>query len=270
MNVRPPAVAGVFYPGHARALRDAVRGHLAAATPENLAPKAIIAPHAGYQYSGPVAGSVYAVIERMRGGVQRVVLVGPSHRVGFDGLALPTALAFASPLGDVPLDREGIDRVRALPQVSVLDRAHAHEHSLEVQLPFLQVALGAFSLVPLVTGEAAPFEVGEVIETLWGGPETLIVISSDLSHYHDYATASAIDAATSGAIEDLRHDDIADDQACGAVAIRGLLWAARRRGLRARTLDLRNSGDTTGPKDRVVGYGAYAFTADASSAAPSL
>ncbi|MEX2270557.1 MAG: AmmeMemoRadiSam system protein B [Vicinamibacterales bacterium] len=259
MNVRPAAVAGYFYPDNARELRAAVLEHVVRAKPDGPVPKALIAPHAGYQYSGPVAGSAYALIAPRRDVIERVVLIGPSHRVGFAGLALPDASAFATPLGDVALDRAAIDRIRPLPQVIVSNHAHRQEHSIEVHLPFLQETLGPFSLVPLLTGEAAPSEVGAVIDALWGGQDTLIVVSSDLSHYHDYATASRMDAATSAAIEALRDEDIADDHACGAVAIRGLLWAARRRGLAARTLDLRNSGDTAGSKDRVVGYGAYAF-----------
>ena len=261
MSVRAAAVAGHFYPDNARRLRAAVLEYVAGGRSQAPVPKALIAPHAGYQYSGPVAGSAYALIAPRRDAIQRVVLIGPSHRVPFTGLALPEASAFATPLGDVPVDRAAIDRIRTLPQVIISDHAHRQEHSLEVHLPFLQETLGSFSLVPLLTGDATPSEVGEVIEMLWGGSETLIIVSSDLSHYHDYATASRLDAATSTAIEALRDEDIADDHACGAVAIRGLLWAAKRRRLQARTLDLRNSGDTAGPKDRVVGYGAYAFHA---------
>jgi AmmeMemoRadiSam system protein B len=259
MSVRAAAVAGSFYPDNARQLRAAVLAYIARTNPSGPFPKALIAPHAGYQYSGPVAGSAYALIAPRRDVIERVVLIGPSHRVGFAGLALPDAAAFATPLGEVALDQAAIDRIRPLPQIMVSNQAHRQEHSLEVHLPFLQETLGPFLLVPLLTGEAVASEVGAVIDALWGGQETLIVVSSDLSHYHDYATASRMDAATSTAIEALRDEDIADDHACGAVAIRGLLWAARRRGLRARTLDLRNSGDTAGPKDRVVGYGAYAF-----------
>ena len=259
MSVRPAAVAGLFYPDNARQLRAAVIEYVASARPSGPVPKALIAPHAGYQYSGPVAGSAYALLAPRRDEIERVVLIGPSHRIGFAGLALPDASAFATPLGDVTLDGAAIDRIRTLPHVIVSNHAHRQEHSLEVHLPFLQEVLGPFSLVPLLTGDAAPSEVGGVIDALWGGRETLIVVSSDLSHYHDYNTALRMDAATSSAIEALRDDDIADDHACGAVAIRGLLWAARRRGLRARTVDLRNSGDTAGPKDRVVGYGTYAF-----------
>jgi AmmeMemoRadiSam system protein B len=257
MNVRPPAVAGLFYPGDARELRamvnECLRGHAVA----GATPKALIVPHAGYEYSGAVAGSAYALLEPARGTITRVVLLGPSHRVAFGGLAVSSAWQFSTPLGDVPVDQEAVALIRALPQVTVLDRAHAREHSLEVHLPFLQVVLGDFALVPLVVGAASPAEVAEVLELLWGGPETLIVASSDLSHFHDYATAQRLDQATSSAIAGLRYEDIGDDDACGRIPVSGLLRVARRLGLHARIVDLRNSGDAAGPRDHVVGYGAY-------------
>lgn len=258
-SVRPPAVAGMFYPDDPRELRAMLSEFLSAAAPAGAVPKAIIAPHAGYIYSGPVAASVYARLKPARGQIKRVVLLGPSHRVPFAGLALPSAARFATPLGEIAVDQEAAERIRTLPQVKVLDRAHADEHSLEVHLPFLQEVLGEFRLVPLVVGEASPQEVGEVLERLWGGPETLIVVSSDLSHYHDYATARRMDAATSEAIERLRYEDIGYDDACGRVPVSGLLYVARQRGLHGKTVDLRNSGDTAGPRHQVVGYGAYAF-----------
>ena len=206
---------------------------------------------------GPLRVVPTRVVELARGTITRVVLAGPSHRVAFKGLALPSVTHFSTALGEIPIDQEAVARIRALPQVTFADAVHASEHSLEVQLPFLQVALGYFTLVPLVAGEASPAEVAEVLEQLWGGPETLIVVSSDLSHYHDYVTARRMDAATSAAIEALRGEDIGEDDACGCVAVAGLLLAAQRLGLSARTLDVRNSGDTAGPRDRVVGYGAY-------------
>lgn len=257
-SIRSAALAGLFYPDDAAALRAAVRGLLAAAQ-AGPAPKALIAPHAGYVYSGPVAASVYARLTAARGRIHRVVLLGPAHRAAFDGLALSGAAAFATPLGEVPLDAVAAASLQALPQVRVLDAAHRAEHSLEVQLPFLQETLGDFTLVPLVVGDATPEEVSAVLDTLWGGEETLIVISSDLSHYHEYATARRRDAATTRAIEALRPQDIAREDACGRLPVGGLLLCARRRGLRVETLDLRNSGDTAGPRDRVVGYGAWAF-----------
>jgi AmmeMemoRadiSam system protein B len=256
-GTRPPAVAGSFYPADPKQLRTMVDGFLAAAQADGAAPKAIIAPHAGYIYSGPVAASVYARLKALRGRIARAVLLGPSHRIGFAGLALSSADYYETPLGRIPLDRHAEKLLAGLPQVRVFDGAHAREHSLEVHLPFLQETLGEFTLIPLVVGDAAPQAVGEVLERLWGGPETLIVISSDLSHYHDYATAQRLDRATSHAIESLRYEDIGYDAACGRNPVSGLLYVARKRGLHARTLDLRNSGDTAGPRDRVVGYGAY-------------
>jgi AmmeMemoRadiSam system protein B len=259
-RVRQPAVAGSFYPRDARALRAAVDRCLAPpAAATGPVPKAIIAPHAGYEYSGPVAGRAYALVQQGRGTITRVVLAGPSHRVPFEGLAVPAHTHFSTPLGEVPIDGEALTRILPLRQVHVMDEAHAREHSLEVHLPFLQMALGTFTLAPIVVGEATAAEVGEVFEKLWGGPETLIAVSSDLSHYHDYATAERLDERTSAAIEALREEAIRDEDACGAVPIRGLLWVARRRRLHASVVDLRSSGDTAGPRDHVVGYGAFAF-----------
>jgi hypothetical protein len=223
------------------------------------APKAVIAPHAGYIYSGPIAASAYARFASARDSIKRIVLIGPSHRVPFEGLATTSAETWATPLGAIPVDTAAIQQIRPLRQVSVLDEAHAYEHSLEVHLPFLQVVLADFRIVPLVVGYASDEEVAEVIEALWDGDETRFVISSDLSHYHDYATARGLDAATARAIESLKPQDIAEEQACGRMPVCGLLHAARRHGLRVRTVDLRNSGDTAGPRSEVVGYGAWAF-----------
>ena len=258
-NVRNPAVAGLFYPDDAQELHMLVSGYLAAVSTSGAVPKAIIAPHAGYIYSGPIAASAYARLKPGRGRIARVVLLGPAHRVGFNGLALSNADYFLTPLGRITIDREAVNKISHLPQVHVMDAAHAQEHSLEVHLPFLQEVLGEFSLVPLVVGDAEPGDVAEVLDLLWGGPETLIVISSDLSHYHDYKTAQKLDRATSQAIEQLRPEAINYDSACGRNPMNGLLQLARQRGLKATTIDLRNSGDTAGSKDRVVGYGAYVF-----------
>ncbi len=259
-TIRHPAVAGMFYPDDANALRRQIR-ELLASVPASAdpPPKALIAPHAGYIYSGPVAATVYARLQAARNGVRRVLLLGPSHRVGFRGIAVSGAAAFETPLGQIPVDLAGVRQALELPGVSFLEAAHAEEHSLEVHLPFLQEALEDFSLLPLVVGEASAEQVGPVLEALWGGPETLVVISSDLSHYHDYRTAQEMDSATSQAIEELRYADIGYDDACGRNPIAGLLWVAARKGLRGETLDLRNSGDTAGPRDHVVGYGAYVF-----------
>jgi MEMO1 family protein len=258
-QMRQAAVAGRFYPAARKDLEAMIRRFLAGSAPAGSAPKAIIVPHAGYEYSGPVAGSAYSLLQQARGKIRRVILLGTSHVPPFHGLATSGADAFETPLGPVPLDREAIRTILSLPQVRISDEAHAHEHSLEVQLPFLQETLGSFSLVPLAVSEATAREVEDVLALLWGGPETLIVISSDLSHYRDYETARRMDEATSRAIEALEPDRIAENQACGRNAINGLLTAARHYGLRARTVDLRNSGDTAGPRDQVVGYGAYVF-----------
>lgn len=257
---RTPAVAGMFYPAHAAELHAQVQSFLNQIhAPDEPPPKAMIVPHAGYIYSGPIAAVAYARLQAMRDRISRVILLGPSHRVGFRGIAVSGMDAFATPLGRVPVDHEAVEQVRQLPGVGFLEQAHAQEHSLEVHLPFLQEVLGDFKLVPLVVGDAHPPEVGAVLEALWGGPETLIVISSDLSHYHDYQTARAMDRETSNAIEKLRFEDIGYDQACGRNPVNGLLWVARRKGLQCETLDLRNSGDTAGTRDQVVGYGAYVF-----------
>jgi hypothetical protein len=266
---RPPAVAGTFYPGARNQLAAAVDGFLRdAATrhpPSRSVPKAIIAPHAGYVYSGAIAASVYALLAPARGSIERVVLLGPSHRVPVRGLATTSAASFLTPLGAVPIDRAGREAALRLPGVHVGDEAHAFEHSLEVHLPFLQQVLGEFSLVPFSVGDASPEVVAAVLEALWGGPETLIVVSTDLSHYEDYDTARALDAETARVIEAFDARGLGPESACGRVPVRGLLVAARHHGLEVETVDLRNSGDTAGPRDRVVGYGAWAFREPAAS-----
>jgi AmmeMemoRadiSam system protein B len=263
-SVRRPAVAGLFYPDDPEELTAAVDGYLAKARSASSRPqgpiKALIAPHAGYIYSGPVAASAYVRLAAQRRTVSRVVLLGPAHRVAIRGLAAPSQSAFATPLGVVEVDGETLRAlIRRFPQVREHSAAHAGEHSLEVHLPFLQRSLDSFDLVPLVVGHATSEDVAEVLDDVWDGPETLIVISSDLSHYHGYAVAQRLDRDTDGAILALDGDRIGDEQACGRIPIRGLLDVARRRGLGAERLDLRNSGDTAGPRDQVVGYGAWAL-----------
>lgn len=259
---RPPAVAGFFYPGDAGQLSRAVDGYLAEAGEAcgALPPKAIIVPHAGYVYSAPVAAPAFAALRSAAGRIRRVVMLGPAHRIAVRGVAAPRSTAFRTPLGDVPIDRAAIEAIAPLSQVELRDDAHRDEHCLEVQLPFLQKILGDFMLVPLLVGRATPGEIAEVLERLWGGPETLIAISSDLSHYHDYATAQRMDRRAAEAIESLDLGGLAEDQACGRLPILGLLTAARAHGLAVERLDLRNSGDTAGPRDRVVGYGAWKLT----------
>ncbi len=259
IETRPPAVAGVFYPAQRQELENMVREFLAREETPGSKPKALIVPHAGYAYSGSIAASAYSRLMGSRSTIKRVVLLGPAHRLGFSGLAASSADAFVTPLGEVPVDTASVRKALKLPQVQYLDAAHVQEHSLEVHLPFLQMILDDFQLVPFVVGDAEPDEVDQVLEILWGGPETLIVISSDLSHYHDYQTARSLDSATSAAIESMRHEDILYEHACGRNPVNGLLVAARKHGLQATAVDVRNSGDTAGAKDRVVGYGAYVF-----------
>ena len=268
--VRPAAVAGMFYPGNARALTEEVDELLGGAGP--LAPrvgfpKAIIVPHAGYIYSGGVAASAYDAVRPARGIVRRVVLLGPVHRVPVRGLATVSNAAFATPLGEVPIDRDALASLADLPQVLTSDPAHAMEHSLEVQLPFLQKALGqGFKLVPFAVGMANAAEVAQVIERLWGGPETLIVISTDLSHYHAYDEARRIDGETISRISSFA-TDLHHDEACGATPLNGMLSVAKKRGLSLKLLSACNSGDTAGGRDRVVGYSSFGLY---EAAEPSL
>lgn len=257
-HIRPPAVAGLFYSADGQQLAVEVSTMLADCHPPPLQPKALIAPHAGYVYSGPVAAQAYALLAPLRAIVRRVLLLGPVHRVPVRGLATSSTSYFRTPLGDIPIDRTAVQEACRLPQVAIYDPAHGAEHSLEVHLPFLQTALDHFNLVPFAVGMASASEVAEVLDLLWGGSETLIVVSSDLSHYQPYHEARAQDRHTA---DDILHLRLLSDheQACGATPINGLLEVARRRHLHPTLLDLRNSGDTAGDKSRVVGYGAFAF-----------
>lgn len=250
----------MFYPGDAATLVHDVQAMLAAASPSANAavPKAIIAPHAGFIYSGAIAASIYAGIAPARARIKRVVLLGPTHRVAIHGMALPGVDAFATPLGQIAIDAQNVKKLMALPFVGANAEAHRLEHSLEVQLPFLQTVIDEFTLTPLAVGRATAQQVAEVINLLWGGDETLIVVSSDLSHYLPYASAQATDYATAQAILALR-TDINHHQACGATPVTGLTLLAQQRGLKPALIDLRNSGDTAGDKARVVGYGSFAF-----------
>ncbi len=258
---RPPAVAGTFYPADARILSQDVRALLDAASTSPHHPKALIVPHAGYMYSGAIAASAYAALRSIASRITRVVLLGPTHRVAVRGLALPACDSFTTPLGSIALDTTAMHELASLPQVVVSDKVHALEHSLEVQLPFLQMTLGRFTLLPLAVGDARKEEVAEVLERVWGGDETLIVISSDLTHYLPYEVAQTMDRHTTQDILALR-PALSHELACGATPINGLLLAARKHGLLAHLLDLRNSGDTAGPHDAVVGYAAFAFTGE--------
>jgi AmmeMemoRadiSam system protein B len=257
-KIRPSAVAGLFYPGDARRLRADIAGFFAKVTPADTVPKALIAPHAGYIYSGQVAATAFASVEDSK---RRVVLIGPAHYVRVRGIAISTADAFETPLGRVPVDHDALAAIKDLPFVAKNDAAHAPEHALEVELPFLQTTLVDFAVVPLLVGDATPQQVGEVLGRLWGGPETLVVISSDLSHYLDYESARRRDAATAAAIERGDWNSLGPNDACGYLPIAGLLAQAGRHDLNARRLALCNSGDTAGSRDSVVGYGAWLFAA---------
>jgi hypothetical protein len=263
MGTRPAAVAGSFYPGEAKRLTAAVDGYLADARPSRVGspaiPKAVIAPHAGYQYSGPIAGSAYGSLVAHAKGIERVVLLGPSHRVPFAGVAASHAAAFDTPLGAVPVDRDAIEALLNDGLIRHNDAAHAREHSLEVHLPFVQRVFPGACVVPLLAGDHDFTGVAAVLARLWGGPETIIVVSSDLSHYHDYDTACRLDRKTADAIEARRAGSVDSEQACGATPVNALLQIAAEKGLDAATLDMRNSGDTAGPRDEVVGYGAFVF-----------
>ena len=259
MTTRPAAVANMFYPGDPGVLHDDIQSYIAEANPDTSIPKAIISPHAGYIYSGPTAAHAYAQLQQAKDIITRVVLLGPCHRVAIRGLAAPSVDFFETPLGIIPLDQVAIKQLLTLSQVQVSDLAHQLEHSLEVQLPFLQEILDDFSLIPLVVGDATAKEVSEVIEQLWGGNETLIVISSDLSHFHDYETARVIDSKTCDAIVSFDSKAINHESACGRNPVNGLLESAKKRNMKVTTLDICNSGDTAGTKDKVVGYGAWMF-----------
>lgn len=260
-NIRPAAVAGSFYPASSNQLSNNIEQAFDFAVPplHSRCPKALILPHAGFVYSGAIAASGYQYLLPYRDVIKRVVLIGPSHRVGFRGLALSGADYFQTPLGSVEVDQNAEKVLLEIEGVQIIDEAHATEHSLEVQLPFMQHVLGDFTFIPIVTGDAPAELVSKVIETLWGGPETVIIVSSDLSHFHDYDTAKILDDTTSEAIVNLDISRVDPNHACGCIGIRGLLYFAQQHALKASIIDVRNSGDTAGSKDSVVGYGSYLF-----------
>jgi len=261
MRARPPAVAGTFYHDKPQELAADVRSYLARATPlADASPrKAIVAPHAGYIYSGAIAGTAYAALAPRAKEVERVILLGPSHRVAFPGIAASGAGAFETPLGPLPVDREAVALALEEGCAREVEPAHENEHSLEVQLPFCKQVFPGARIAPFLAGDDNFEAAARLLRLLWGGEETAVVVSSDLSHYHDYATAHALDTRTARTMERLGAGELGFDEACGATAINGLLAVARDKGLRLTTLDLRNSGDTAGPRSRVVGYGAFAI-----------
>ncbi len=264
-SVRQPAVAGLFYPDRAQELASDIKHYLHHANAQlannsAICPKALIVPHAGYAYSGAIAAQAYATLSGQADSITKVVLLGPAHRVKLRGLAISDTQYFRTPLGDIAIDRAAIRQLLDIPQVHIMDTAHWQEHSLEVQLPFLQTVLNNFALIPVVIGDATASDVQQVLDMLWHGPETLIVISSDLSHYHGYATAQTMDQLTCDAIENFDSSAIKTEQACGCTGVQGLLRVAKDRDMKVHTLALSNSGDTSGDQQRVVGYGSWAFS----------
>lgn len=260
-QIKKPEVAGMFYPEDKTELDTMINRFLADAKGQNQpVPKAIIAPHAGYIYSGPIAASAYASLKNAQNKITRVIVIAPAHRYPFYGLATSSANAFSTPLGTIQVDQAALKSIASLGGASLIDAAFTNEHALEVQLPFLQTQLKNFNLIPLLAGLSNAEEVSKILEALWGNEETLIVISSDLSHYHDYKTAQRLDKKTADNILAFNYDGITSEQACGFIAICGLLKIAKQKKLRAELIDLRNSGDTEGGKDQpVVGYGAFHF-----------
>lgn len=257
MNTRREAVSGMFYEADPGRLRQHVDALLAGVSPATTAtPRGLIVPHAGYRYSGSTAAAAYGCLASAAGKIQRVALLGPAHRVYLQGMALPSDDAFATPLGSVPLDRGAMKQIASLPGVCVSDEAHRQEHSLEVQLPFLQQVLGDFELVPIVVGHCPPRQVADVIDALWAMANTLLVVSTDLSHFHDYTTASRIDTATCERLL-AREPDLNGEQACGAAVLNGLMRSRQMQSLDITLLQRCNSGDTAGDRERVVGYGAF-------------
>ena len=259
MTEQQANVAGLFYPADAAQLAAQVDSSLGKAKLAPVTPKAVIAPHAGYVYSGDIAGAAYRLLGRRKGEIRRVVLMGPNHRAPVRGVALSPADTWRTPLGALAVDRAGRDALARQQGVSVAAEPFTGEHSLETHLPFIHRALGEVEILPMLVGDAPEAQVSSVLEQLWGGPETAIVVSSDLSHFHDYQTCQAKDEETARGIERLQSAACVGDRACGRFAIAGLLDQARRRDLRVTALDVRNSGDTHGPRDRVVGYGAFGF-----------
>ena len=260
MSVRNTAVAGTFYPKEPNELQANLNALLQSARTVKPYPKAIIVPHAGYIYSGPIAANAYSSFYKQKPMINRIVLMGPAHRVAFRGIAASSADYFASPIGNIAVDHNTLRPIIEKGFVQYFDLAHEQEHCLEVQLPFLQAIFNQnFEIIPLLAGDTDPSHVAKVLRLLWGGNETLIVISSDLSHYHDYESAKVIDQRTSKSIEELHGEQLDYDSACGRLPIQGLLEVAKELKMQCKTLDLRNSGDTSGPHDRVVGYGAFSF-----------
>lgn len=262
MSVRQAAVAGLFYPQESLVLQNTVQGLLDKAAQHQTVPKVLVVPHAGLVYSGPIAASAYASLIRHNDKISKIIILGPAHTLYFKGIAYDPVKRFSTPLGEIEQDQELLNKISGLPYVHALTQAHTKEHCLEVQWPFCQMIFPRFTLLPLVVGETSPDEVAELIKTIWGGKETLIIISSDLSHYLPYEVAQITDRKTCLAIDTLDSEGILHDGACGYYPLRGFLHFAKENQIYGRLLDLRNSGDTAGNKNKVVGYAAYHFYED--------
>jgi len=258
-RIKLPDVAGTFYPGQTDALAGLLDGVLAGSPRDAVSPKALIVPHAGYRFSGEIAARGWSLLARRRGEIQRVVLFGPAHRMAFDGMAVLPVTRWQTPLGRLATDADAMAAALRCPDVQAIDAPFLREHSLEVQLPFVQRALGEVAVLPVLVGRAQPASVARLMDALWGGPQTAIVVSSDLSHFHDYDTGRELDAGTTAMIERAAPERIGSREACGHLAVRALIGHARLRDLRITALDVRSSGDTVGERSRVVGYGTYAF-----------
>lgn len=261
-TVRQPAVAGLFYPANPEDLRSDINDYLDQAKPAAVPGqvKAIIVPHAGYVYSGAIAAAAYAALKPQTETIKRVILIGPAHRLSLRGMALISVQYFRTPLGDVAQNHNAMVALQRLPYIHFVNSAHWQEHSLEVQLPFLQTVLKQFDVVPILVGDATSEEVADALKTVWGGQETLIVISSDLSQNQDYETAQYLDNATCHAIEALNIEGIDYQKASGSVPVRGLLRMAAKEQLTVTTMAMANSGDSHGDHNRVVGYGSWVLS----------
>ena len=262
MTIREAAVSGMFYPDDPMTLQTMVNTLLKNTSIQSKKFHAFIVPHAGYIYSGETAAHAYKQLESIKDKVKRVVILGPAHRVSLSGIAVSSADFFETPLGAIPLDKIAIKNLQRFPQIKVFDQAHAQEHSLEVHLPFLQTVLNDFSLLPLVVGDTDAESVAEVLEFFWRDStdfSTVFIISSDLSHFHEYNEAKRIDRQTANAIMNLKPENISYEQACGRMPVNGLLTLAKKHHLKPTLLDIKNSGDTAGDRYRVVGYGAFGF-----------
>ena len=257
MKNKKADVAGLFYPAEPKELREMIEVFISNAKVAQNLTRAIIAPHAGYVYSGPIAGSAYRALYSSKETIKNVVIMSPSHNISFDGVATHSADSFSTPLGDLHVNKEIKETISNLPFVKELDNAFIREHALEVHLPFIQHTLPQAKIVPLIVGHTYPEEIQMLLETLWPDPTNAFVISSDLSHFLSYVQAQKIDSLTAKQIEKLLYKEIHHEQCCGFFPLRGLLKFAKEHGLKITALDLRNSADTAGDKGRVVGYGSF-------------